>query len=209
MKETFALDAVRRDDLGKGASRRLRREGKVPAIVYGGTEAPLAITIDHNELLKHLEHEAFYSHVLDLSVDGKNNKVILRDLSRHPYKPTIVHADFQRVSETETIRMSVPLHFVNKDTCPGAKAGGIVNIVLTDVEVSCTAANLPEFIEVDMSNCELGESIHLSQIALPAGVSLVALMQGEDHDQAVVAIHVPKSDKATDEETEESEEAGE
>ncbi|MGC9456031.1 MAG: 50S ribosomal protein L25/general stress protein Ctc [Halothiobacillaceae bacterium] len=205
MQETFAIEANRRDDLGKGASRRLRRDGKIPAIVYGGAEAPEPITIDHNELIKHLEHEAFYSHILDLTIDGKHNKVILRDLHRHPYKPTVLHADFQRVSETETIKMSVPLHYLNKDTCVGAKAGGVVNIIETDVEVSCTAANLPEFIEVDMSNLEVGGSIHLSDLKLPEGVALVELMQGEDHDQAIVAIHAPKGPKGGEEESEQEE----
>jgi len=164
-----------------------------------------SITIDHNELRKHLEHEAFYSHILDLTIDGAHNKVILRDLHRHPYKPTVLHADFQRVSETETIKMKVPLHYLNKDTSVGAKAGGVVNIIETDVEVNCTAANLPEFIEVDMANLQVGESIHLSDIKLPEGVTLVALLQGDDHDQAIVAIHAPKDSKSDDEEAGEEE----
>ncbi|ANJ66499.1 50S ribosomal protein L25/general stress protein Ctc [Halothiobacillus diazotrophicus] len=201
-QETFALDAVRRDDQGKGASRRLRRAGSIPAIVYGGEEAPVAVTISHNEILKHLEHEAFYSHVLDLSIDGAVTKVILRDLHRHPYKPTILHADFQRVSATQSLRVSVPLHFVNKDTSVGAKSGGVVNVILTEVEVDCTAANLPEFIEVDMKNLDVNESIHLSQIVLPAGVKIHALALGADHDVPVVAIHPSKLDKSIEPEPE-------
>lgn len=202
-QETFALDAARRDDQGKGASRRLRREGRIPAIVYGGDEAPQSVTILHNEILKHLEHEAFYSHVLDLNIDGKASKVILRDLHRHPYKPLVLHADFQRVSANQTLRVTVPLHFLNKETSVGAKAGGIVNVILTEVEVDCTADKLPEFIEVDMKDLDIGGSIHLSQIKMPAGVRVHALMLGEDHDVGVVAIHAPKVDKSAEAESEE------
>lgn len=202
-QETFALDAARRDDQGKGASRRLRREGRIPAIVYGGDEAPQSVTILHNEILKHLEHEAFYSHVLDLNIDGKASKVILRDLHRHPYKPLVLHADFQRVSANQTLRVTVPLHFLNKETSVGAKAGGIVNVILTEVEVDCTADKLPEFIEVDMKDLDVGGSIHLSQIKMPAGVRVHALMLGEDHDVGVVAIHAPKVDKSAEAESEE------
>jgi large subunit ribosomal protein L25 len=207
-QETFALDAVRRDDLGKGASRRLRREGKFPAIVYGGDEAPTTIAVDHNEMLKHLEHEAFFSHVLDLNLDGKNHKVILRALHRHPFKPTVLHADFQRVSATQTLRMHVPLHYDNKDTSKGAKAGGVVNIIQNEVEVDCLASDLPEFISIDLQDLDVNESIHLSQIKLPKGVSIHALALGEDHDTAVVAIHPPKggaTDESSEEETEEAE----
>ena len=206
-QETFKIDAERRDDLGKGASRRLRREGKFPAIVYGGKKAPVAVTIDHNEMLKHLDHEAFFSHVLDMSIDGKTDKVILRALHRHPFKPTVLHADFQRVSATESLRINVPLHFSSRDTCVGAKAGGVINIIQNEVEVDCTAANLPEFINVDLKDLDVGESIHLSQIALPKGVTIHALALGEDHDVAVVAIHAPKVEAKGEEG--EAEEAGE
>lgn len=199
-QENFALDAKRRDDQGKGASRRLRREGIIPAIVYGGESAPVAITISHNEILKHLEHEAFYSHVLDLNIDGTTEKVILRDLHRHPYKPSVLHADFQRVSATQSLRVSVPLHFLNKDTCVGAKAGGIVNIVLSEVEIDCTADTLPEFIEVDLKNLDVNGSIHLSQISLPKGAKIHALALGANHDASVVAIHPPKVDKSVESE---------
>ncbi|ACX96005.1 50S ribosomal protein L25/general stress protein Ctc [Halothiobacillus neapolitanus] len=202
-QETFALDAARRDDQGKGASRRLRREGRIPAIVYGGDEAPQSVTILHNEILKHLEHEAFYSHVLELNIDGKTSKVILRDLHRHPYKPLIMHADFQRVSANQSLRVTVPLHFLNKETSVGAKAGGIVNVILSEIEVDCTANKLPEFIEVDMKDLDIGGSIHLSQIKMPAGVRIHALMLGEDHDVGVVAIHAPKVDKSAEAESEE------
>jgi large subunit ribosomal protein L25 len=201
-QETFALEAVRRDDQGKGASRRLRREGRIPAIVYGGDEAPVSVTLSHNEILKHLEHEAFYSHVLDLSIGGTITKVILRDLHRHPYKPAVLHADFQRVSATQTLRVKVPLHYVNKDTSVGAKAGGVVNVILSEVEIDCTAANLPEFIEVDMKSLDINGSIHLSDITLPAGVKIHALALGADHDVSIVAIHASKLDKSVEPEPE-------
>ncbi|WP_298220165.1 50S ribosomal protein L25/general stress protein Ctc [Halothiobacillus sp.] len=200
-QETFALDAVARDDQGKGASRRLRREGRIPAIVYGGGEAPQSVTILHNEIHKHLEHEAFYSHVLDLNIDGKTSKVILRDLHRHPYKPLVLHADFQRVSANQTLRVTVPLHFLNKEISVGAKAGGVVSVILTEVEVDCTADKIPEFIEVDMKDLDIGGSIHLSQIKMPADVRIHALILGEDHDVGVVAIHAPKLDKSAESES--------
>ena len=202
--ETFTIEASARDDLGKGASRRLRRQGYIPAIVYGGNKAPQSLTINHNELLKHLDHEAFFSHVLDLVVDGKKETVILRDLHRHPFKTTVVmHADFQRVSATETLRMNVPLHFENRDSSKGVKAGGVVNVIFNELEVECTAANLPEFIEVDLSDLDINESLHMSQVKLPNGVSIPALALGEDHDAALVAIHAPKKDRSEDEEADE------
>jgi large subunit ribosomal protein L25 len=194
-KETFVLNAKRRDDQGKGASRRLRHEGRIPAIVYGGSAAPEAITIEHNEIIKHLEHEAFYSHVLELNIDGATTQVILRDLHRHPFKPLVLHADFQRVSADELLHVTVPLHFLNKDTCAGAKAGGLVHIALTEIQVSCTATALPEFIAVDLKNLDIHQSLHLSQITLPAGVKIPVLAQGAEHDAAVVSIHASKLDK--------------
>jgi large subunit ribosomal protein L25 len=194
-KETFVLNAKRRDDQGKGASRRLRHEGRIPAIVYGGSTAPEAITIEHNEIIKHLEHEAFYSHVLELNVDGTTTQVILRDLHRHPFKPAVMHADFQRVSANETLHVTVPLHFLNKDTCVGAKAGGLVHIALTEIHIDCTASALPEFITVDLIALDIHQSLHLSQIVLPAGVKIPALAQGAEHDAAVVTIHASKLDK--------------
>jgi len=200
-KETFSIDAESRDDQGKGASRRLRREGRIPAIVYGGDEAPVAVTIQQNEMLKHLENEAFYSHVLKLSIDGKATKVIMRDLQRHHYKPLILHVDFQRVSANQTLRVTVPLHFLNKETSVGAKAGGIVNVILSEIEVDCTANKLPEFIEVDIKELDIGDSIHLSQIKVPSGIRIHALMLGEDHDVSVVAIHAPKVEKTADAES--------
>ena len=194
MQENFELDAELREAAGKGASRRLRRSGKVPAILYGGKSDPVSLSLAHNELVKHLDHEAFYSHILTVKFDGKSEKAVLRDVQRHPAKPFITHIDLQRVSETETIRMNVPLHFLNEETAKGVKQqGGVVMHLLTDVEVSCLAKDLPEYIEVDVAELQVGETIHLSELKLPGGVELVALSHGEEYDQPVVSIHVPRA----------------
>jgi len=192
--EDFKLDAKLRDDQGKGASRRLRREaGMIPAIIYGGKKEPSMITLEYKELIKHLEHEAFYSHVIELNVDGKSEDVILKDLQRHPAKTAIYHADFLRVSKTQKLRMNVPLHFINEATSTGVKMqGGIVTHNITELEISCLPANLPEFIEVDLAEVELGQIVHISDITLPEGVESVALSHGADHDSAVATIIKPK-----------------
>jgi len=192
MQESFELSAEVRTDQGKGASRRLRHANGVPAIIYGGNEEPQTITLKHNELAHHLENEAFYSHVLSLSVDGKAEKVILRDLQRHPSKVIIMHADFLRVDKSTVLNMNVPLHCINGDIAVGVKAGGMVSHLSTEVEVSCLSGDLPEYLEVDLTDLDVGESIHLSQISLPKGVEIVALMHGADHDLAVVSIHKPR-----------------
>ena len=193
MQENFELICEVRTAEGKGASRRLRREGKVPAILYGGHEAPVPLTLSHNELMKHLAHESFYSHILTVKHDGKTEKAVLRDVQRHPAKPVVLHIDLLRVSESEKIRMNVPLHFLNGETCNGVKQqGGIVSHLMTEVEVSCLAKDLPEFIAVDLAELSVGDSIHLSQLNMPAGVEVVELMHGPEHDQAVVSIHLPR-----------------
>lgn len=192
MKNDFVLEASLRSDLGKGASRRLRREGKVPAVLYGGHKDATSVTMDHNDLFHHLENEAFYSHILTIKVDGKTEQAVLKDLQRHPVKPIIMHVDFQRVSASEKIRMHVPLHFVGGDAAPGVKVGGgIVTHNMNEVEVSCLPKNLPEFIEVDLSNCVLNHSIHMSELKLPAGVELVELAHG--HDLPVGGVHATRA----------------
>jgi len=192
MSVTFELDAEVRTDTGKGASRRLRHTGKIPAIIYGGGKDPLSLTMDHSKLFHALENEAFYSHILTVNVDGKGEKVILRDLQRHPSKPTVMHADFQRISATEKMTMTVPLHFENEDIAIGVKdEGGMISHNATDVEVSCLASNLPEYLTVDVATLELGQSLHLSDITLPEGVELVQL--NHDHDLAIVTIHKPRA----------------
>ncbi len=189
MKNEFEINALSREDAGKGASRRLRRSGQVPGVIYGGKSEPKMISLLHNELALHLEHEAFYSHILNLKVDGKGEKVILKDLQRHPAKPLLIHVDFQRVSADTKLRTSVPLHFVNEDVAPGVKVGGAVSHYMTSVEVLCLPKDLPEFINVEMSEMEIGDNVHLSELKLPEGVEIPALAQGEEQDALVVSVH--------------------
>jgi len=205
MQENFEIIAVAREDAGKGASRRLRREGMVPGIIYGGDAEPQMVSTKHNVLLQHLEHEAFYSHILSVNVDGKAQKVVLRDLQRHPAKPFVTHFDLQRVSATERLKMNVPLHFMGEDTAPGVKAGGDVSHNMTDVEIICLAKDLPEYIEVDLSGLDIGDVFHLSGLVLPAGVELTAHID-EEHDLPVAAVHAKR---VVVEEEEEAGEAGE
>lgn len=194
MTTNFTLAAKARTDAGKGASRRLRRlAGELPGIIYGGTKAPQSISLSHKDLAKALEDEAFYSHIITLSVDSAAEKVVLKDLQRHPSKGTILHADFQRVDETHTITMRVPLHFINQEKCVGVRLeGGAVSHSLSEIEVRCLPQNLPEFIEVDVADLHVGDLIHISQLNLPAGVESVELSHGEGHDHAVVSVHLPR-----------------
>jgi len=194
MAISFELNAEPRNDTGKGASRRLRRAGKVPAILYGGNEEPRALTLNHNQLLRNLEHEAFYSHILAVNIDGKDTRAVLRDLQRHPSKPTILHVDLLRVSATETLRMHVPLHFLGEDIAPGVKVGGgMVMHELIEVEVECLPQDLPEYIDVDVSGLHVGDSLHLSNLTVPPGLTLVELARGEDHDLGVVSIQARRT----------------
>lgn len=174
------FNANKRDGQGTGASRRLRRTGRVPAIIYGSTEKPQSIDIDHNELFQLLRKETFYSSVLTANIDGAKETCLLRDVQRHPYRQVILHADFQRVDATHKLHQKVPLHFINADIAPGVKlGGGIVQHVLTDIEVRCLPKDLPAFIEVDLKDLVAGHSLHVSQLSLPTGVE-VMLHKGED-----------------------------
>lgn len=193
MGEAFALIAQSREDQGKAASRRLRREGKVPAIIYGAGRPPRALSFDHNKVLRQLENESFYSSVLNIKVGEKSQAAILKDLQRHPAKNLILHMDLQRIVDDEAIRMNVPLRFIGEDLAPGIKlGGGTVAHLMSDVEVTCLPKDLPEFIEVDISTLELDQMVHLSALKLPPGVEIPALAQGAEHDQAIVSIHVIK-----------------
>jgi large subunit ribosomal protein L25 len=193
MKTSFELDAEFRETQGKGASRRLRHEGKVPAILYGGHLGARALTLSHQKLVLMLDNERFYSTILSLKVGDQTQAAILKDVQRHPYKNAVVHIDFQRVEENEKIRISIPLHFKGASISPGVKTqGGMVSHMRNDVEVSCLPKDLPEFIEVDISGLSLNESIHLSQLKVPDGVSLVDLAK---EDSAVVAIHSPRAEE--------------
>jgi large subunit ribosomal protein L25 len=189
MVGSFEFDAVVRSKTGKGDARRTRRAGKVPAIMYGGATDPVRLVLEHNEVMKSLANEAVYSHVLTIKYDGKAEKAILKDLQRHPSRPIIMHMDFQRVSESEKLRVHVPLHFVNQDICVGAKKGGVVTHNMVEVEVVCLPQHLPEYIEVDLTQLEIGESVRLSDLKVPSGVEIHALMQGVENDRPVAGIH--------------------
>lgn len=191
MTEDFIVNAEVRTDAGKGASRRLRKTDSVPAILYGGHKDPVMLRLKYYEVIKHLEHESFYSHILTVNVGGVSEKAVLKDVQRHPAQDIeILHMDFQRVSADEKLHMHVPLHFINEEGCPGVKAGGLVSHSITEVAVACLPKDLPEFIEVDMAAMEANSAIHLSQLKLPAGVEIPELALGEAHDHAVVSIHV-------------------
>ena len=188
MAGSFVFEAEARPELGRGQSRRLRQAGKIPAILYGGGAEPVGLTFDHNQVLKALENEATYSHILTLRYAGKEETAILKELQRHPSRPVILHMDFQRIDESHKIRVRVPLHFVNEATSVGVKKGGVVTHNLVDVEVVCLPAHLPEFIEVDLAKLEVGQSVHLSELKVPSGVEIAHLLQGLDHDQVVAVI---------------------
>jgi len=198
---TIEINAETRTDLGKGASRRLRHQEKLPAIVYGSGE-PLSLTIDQREIRPQVNNEVFYSSIVSLKVDDKKaEKVIVRDIQHHPFKVDVMHIDFQRIDAKKKMHIHVPLHFNGEETAPGVKAGGLVNHIINEVEIECLPKDIPEFIEVDIAALEMGESVHLTEITMPKGVTLTALSHGdENHDTAIVSIHQPKVVK---EETEE------
>ncbi len=201
MSINYELNAAIRHDMGKGASRRLRREKRLPAVIYGGGKEATPIVLDHDMVLHSLDNEAFYSHILNISVDGTVEKAVLKDLQRHPHKPTLLHLDLQRVSETEKLRMHVPLHFTGEEKAPGVKqSGGVISHLMNDVEISCFPQNLPEYLEIDISNLQMNEALHLSDISTPEGVEIVELTHGADHDQPVVSIHMPRAAVEAEEE---------
>ena len=181
-KDQFTVIAKRRSEQGKGASRRLRRLAElVPGIVYGGNTAPEMLMLEQKHLKKLLENEAFYSHILNLEVEGNSQRVVLKDLQRHPYKPFLLHVDFQRITGKEKILMHVPLHFIGEDKAPGVKIEkGIVTHLATELEIRCLPDFLPEYIEVDLSHLKIGESIHISELKLPPNVESTDLTHGND-----------------------------
>ena len=194
----FEFTAFPRAGEGRGASRRLRRSGRAPGIVYGGTVAPQPIEIDHNALFHALRNEAFHASILTMKLGGDASKVLLRDVQMHPFKNEILHVDFQRVDENRKIHMKVPLHFVNAEVSPAVKLGGaLVSHVLNEVDVSCLPRDLPEFIEVDLSQLESGKAIHLSELKMPAGVT--AITHGK-LDPVVASAVVPRAHVETEEE---------
>lgn len=185
----FKVNAELRDDVGKGASRRLRHAGKVPVVLYGGDREPRTLTLEHNKVLKLVEDEAFFSSIIEFSADGgKKQQVVLKDVQRHPSKPVIMHMDFLRVNEKQEITMSVPLHFLGGEGSPAGKSSRVmIDYQMNEVEIICLPGDLPEYIEVDVSTFDVGDNLHLSEIKLPEGVSLVAFTHGDDsHDSVVV-----------------------
>jgi len=208
MSLSFEIIAETRQDVGKGASRRLRKANKVPAIIYGADQPPQSLTLDHDIMLRNLAQEAFYSHILEVKIDGKPQKAVLKAVQRHPYKARIQHVDLLRTSAKQKLRMHVPLHFLGEDVAPGVKEGGMVSHNLIEAEIECLPADLPEYLEVDISELPLNGLVHLSEIKLPEGVVIPALAQGEEQDQVVASIHLQR---AVEEEHEEAEagEAGE
>jgi large subunit ribosomal protein L25 len=194
MKTSFELSAEFRDDQGKGASRRLRHAGRVPAILYGGKREPRALSLDHTKLQLALDNEKFYSSIMQLKVGEQTQAAILRDVQRHPWKNQVVHVDLQRVFEDETIRLSVPLHFTGAAAAPGVKSeGGMMSHLRNELVVECLPKDLPEFLELDVSSLHLNQSLHLSDVKLPAGVSSVELAGGKN--PSVAAVHAMRAEE--------------
>jgi large subunit ribosomal protein L25 len=215
MSDNIQLNAEPRADSGKGASRRLRRTGMVPAIVYGGDSDPTSISLEHNKFSHQLENEAIYTQIIDLNIGKETEEVILRDLQRHPYKNKIIHADFFRIDKKKSIHVVVPIHVLNADDCVGVKTdGGMMTQVVTEIEVVCLPKNLPEYLEIDAQELHLGELLHLSDIKMPEGVEIVALTHGEDYDTGVLSVVKTREEEIIVDEApefleEEDEEAGE
>ena len=202
----ITVTAEKRDAKGTGASRRLRRNGKVPGILYGNHKDAVSIVLDSKTLHQQFHKEAFHASILELSTDGTTESVLLRDYQLEPVKGTILHVDFQRVNQNEKIHVNVPFHFINEDIAKGVKLeGGVISHIMTEVDISCLPKDLPQFIEVNLEDLGLGESVHLSELKLPEGVELTALT--EENDPAITTIAKPKVQKA-DDPSEASEEAG-
>ncbi len=195
MSNVFEFVADSRVCSGKSAARRARRAGTVPAVIYGGHSEPQMLVLNHNEVIKHLAHEAVYSHVLDVTIDGKTEKAILKGVQRNPARVQIQHLDFLRVNMSEVVKVHVPLHFTNEHSSVGGKKGGIAAHSMVDVEISCLPMFLPEFIEVNLTTLDIGETLHLSDLVLPAGVEVVALAQGADHNLPVASMMASKASK--------------
>ena len=210
MSDKLTLTAELREDVGKGASRRLRRLGnKVPAIIYGADEAPQTLSLAVNELTKAMQQETFYSQIMDVVIDGAAHQAVVRDLQRNPANGKVTHVDFQRISADREINVNIPLHFINEDKCVGVCiGGGNITHTLTEVEISALPGNLPEFIEVDMEKIEAGSSVHLSDLALPDGVTIVALTYGADRDIPVVSVTARRGGAQEDEGDAPAEDAG-
>ena len=197
MSTAFELEIDSRDDLGTGHSRRLRRQGKVPAVLYGGGKAPASVTLDHMKLLHKMENEAFYTSILTLNIGKKAQAVVIKDVQHHPSKRQVLHVDFQRILEDEKITLIVPIHYSGQETAIGVKEqGGEVAILVSDAEVSCLPKDLPEFLEVDISELELNQRMSFSDISAPEGVEILALSHDQDH--SIVTINPPRKQEEDD-----------
>lgn len=196
----FNVNAVARDVTGKADIRRLRRTGGVPGVIYGGNSEPVSITLRQNEMVRHLQDDAFYSHILNIEVDGKGERVILKDLQRHPFRLDILHVDFMRVVKGQKLTVTVPLHFINEEKSVGLQEGGVAQHVIQEIEIAVLPKNLPEFIEVDMAAIAIGGSVHLSDLVMPEGAELLSLAHGGD-DLTVANIAQPRQEVAEDEDT--------
>jgi large subunit ribosomal protein L25 len=199
---SIKLIATTRTDLGKGASRRLRHADLVPAIVYGSDKAPVSLTFEHKEIMKTEAIEAFYSSILDLEIDGVSEQVVLKDIQRHAFKARVQHLDLLRVDATSKLHTTIPLHFINEDSAEAVKNGGVIAHTANEIEVLCLPADLPAFIEVDVATMAIGDTLHLSDLTIPAGVESVELNKGASHDLPVVSISLSKTAPAEDEEEE-------
>jgi large subunit ribosomal protein L25 len=201
MSEAFIVVAETRVDEGKGASRRLRRlEGKMPAVIYGIDQEAQSLTLIRKDFEYMLENEACFSSILEVQVDGKSQNAIIKDIQRHPAKGFPMHADFLRVRMDQAIKVNVPLHFINEEQCTGVKlGGGMIQKQATDIEIQCLPKDLPEYLEVDMLEVELGGIVHLSDITLPEGAIATALELGDDHDLAIASVIAPRGIKDDDE----------
>lgn len=211
MSNLINVNVATRADKGKGASRRLRRENLVPAILYGAEDDPQPVQLKHNEVVKHLENDAFYSQLLMVSVDGGEPvRSLLRDVQRHPFRQQILHMDFQRVVAGAELTVTVPIQFINEDICAGVKVGGgIINHIENELTISCLPRDIPEFLQIDMENVEVGQTVSISDIVLPEGVKSVDLVQSEENDRPVAAVAVTRATVEEDETTEGEEEGAE
>lgn len=193
MMDSYEIEAERRLGKGKAESRRLRREGKIPAVLYGAGAEPIAIQLGSNDMLLSTANEAFYSSVLTLKLDGTPEKVVIKDMQRHAYKPRILHMDFQRIDEAERLTMRIPIHFINEESCLGVReGGGVISHLLTEIEITCLPKDLPEFLEIDVEHLEVGDSVQLADVTVPDGVIIAALQHGGDGGRPVVSVQVPK-----------------
>jgi large subunit ribosomal protein L25 len=193
MSQACTLDCQQRHLVGTAPTRRLRRTKQVPAILYGANQPPQSIQVEYKDLIKQLENEAFYSQIITLNLDGQAIQVLLKDLQRHPAKDHPTHADFLRFDATQPIRKHVPLHFTNEEKCIGVKMrGGLIAHSLSEVEILCLPSQIPSYIEVDMTDIDIGGALHLSDLKLPEGVQLCALLSGKDHDLNVVQVNLPR-----------------